>query len=234
MRANLIALVLTAATPVATAGQHAVRWYEAGGALAGVAALTLVDEPVQRWMQRQRGATSDDIAAALRHGGQPEVYVTVTLGLIGAGVVARRPALTRAGARAGTAMALAAATELSLKTLIGRARPFSGLGAHHFHPFHGSYSMPSGHTTLAFALATSLADDVRSPALRVGLYGLALGTGWSRMNDDAHWLSDVASGALIGITAAKVVNGRWRVFGLKPPRVLLGPERATILWNAPF
>jgi membrane-associated phospholipid phosphatase len=108
------------------------------------------------------------------------------------------------------------------------------LGAHHYRPFHGSYSLPSGHSALAFALAASLADDVRPKPLRVGLYGLALGTAWSRMNDDAHWLSDVTAGALIGITAAKLVHGKWRVFGLEPPRVLMGPEQTRIMWHATF
>ena len=42
---------------------------------------------------------------------------------------------------------------------------------------------------------------------------------WARLYEDRHWFSDVALGALYGITAAKIVNGRWRVFGWKPPTV---------------
>jgi membrane-associated phospholipid phosphatase len=221
-------------TPFTAAAQHTIRWYEVGGAVAGTALLTLVDEPLRDWIQRQRSPFGDDVAQGFKHGGQPETYLTVSLGLIAAGLVARRPAVSRAGLRAGTAVALAAATELSLKPLLGRARPFTELGAHHYRPFHGSYSLPSGHSALAFALAASLADDVRPKPLRVGLYGLALGTAWSRMNDDAHWLSDVTAGALIGITAAKLVHGKWRVFGLEPPRVLMGPEQTRIMWHATF
>jgi membrane-associated phospholipid phosphatase len=235
MKANLVLVAVLAATPVTSQAQHVIRWYEAGGAIAGIAALTLLDEPLQRWVRGQRSSTTDAIAGVFRHGGQPEVYATVTLGVLATGILSRKPAVTRAGARAATALALAAAGELAVKPLLGRARPFSTLGAFHYKPFNGSYSMPSGHTTLAFALAASLADDVRSPLLRVGLYGAALGTGLSRVNDDRHWFSDVAAGAVIGITAAKLVRGRWRLFGLEPPRFLMiGAAEAAVVWRADF
>jgi len=233
MKANLVALALLAATPVTSSAQHVIRWYEAGAAVAGIAVLTLLDEPVRRFAQSHRSATTDDLARVFRHGGQAEVYVTVSLGILATGLIAQRPAITRVGARAATSVALAALTEVSVKPVIGRARPFSGVGAFQFKPFSGSYSMPSGHTTVAFALAASLADDVRSPVLRVAFYGAALGTGLSRINDDKHWLSDVAAGALIGITAAKLVNGRWQVFGLRPPRGLVASQ-TMVGWHVEF
>ena len=84
------------------------------------------------------------------------------------------------------------------------------------------------------ALATALADDIHRPWATVGLYTLATGVGWSRVNDNRHWLSDVAGGALVGITSAKLVNGRWRIFGLRPPSVLLGPGHAGLAWRVEF
>jgi membrane-associated phospholipid phosphatase len=87
---------------------------------------------------------------------------------------------------------------------------------------------------MAFALAAALADDIHRPWATVGLYTLATGVGWSRINDNKHWLSDVAGGALIGITSAKLMNGRWRIFGLRPPGVLLGPSHAAVAWRVEF
>jgi membrane-associated phospholipid phosphatase len=196
----------------------------------------LVDEPVQRFVQRGRSATSNDIAAVTRRMGQPEVFVTTSLGLVGIGLVARKPEIARAGGRAATSLALAAAIELSLKAIVGRARPDAGLGAFHYEPLSGSVSLPSGHTTVAFALATSLGGEVRSTWARAGLYGLAAGTAWSRVNDDRHWLSDVAAGALIGITSAKLVSGKWQVFGLRPPALLVSPSgaAAAVGWTISF
>ena len=80
-------------------------------------------------------------------------------------------------------------------------------------PFSGADAFPSGHTTMAFALATSLADELRRPWVTVGLMTAAAGTGWSRVNDNKHWLSDVVAGTALGVTAAQLVERRWTVFG---------------------
>lgn len=234
MKIVVPAVLLIALVPAPAAAQRSIQWYEAGGAILGVAALALFDHPVQEWVQANRSAGSNGLSRVFRHVGQPEVYVPVTLGLVVTGLVTDERSLTHAGTRAMASLGLAAATELSLKPLVGRARPFTGLGPYHFRPFHGSYAMPSGHTTLAFALATSLADEVKSPAARVALYAVATGTALSRVNDDRHWVSDVAMGALIGVTSAKLINGKWRVFGLRPPQVLVGGGQQAIIWRVEF
>jgi membrane-associated phospholipid phosphatase len=87
---------------------------------------------------------------------------------------------------------------------------------------------------MAFAFATALSDDIDRTWATVGLYTLATGVGWSRMNDNRHWLTDVAAGAALGITSAKLINGRWRIFGLRPPSVLLGPSQAGLAWQVQF
>jgi membrane-associated phospholipid phosphatase len=43
---------------------------------------------------------------------------------------------------------------------------------------------------------------------RVIGYGLGVGTGYQRLNHDAHWLSDTIAGAALGIAAAKFVMKR--------------------------
>ena len=120
------------------------------------------------------------------------------------------------------------------KLALGRPRPEESLDADGYNPFSGQDAMPSGHSTVAFALATSLADDINRTWASVGLYTVATGVAWSRLNDNRHWLSDVAAGALIGITSAKLVDGRWRIFNLSPPRVLLGPRNAGLAWQVTF
>ena len=43
---------------------------------------------------------------------------------------------------------------------------------------------------------------------RVIGYGIGVGTGYQRINHDAHWLSDTIAGAAMGIWAAKFVMKR--------------------------
>jgi membrane-associated phospholipid phosphatase len=103
-----------------------------------------------------------------------------------------------------------------------------------FKPFSGNDAFPSGHATLAFALATSLSDEIHNPWVSVILYTGAAGTAWSRLNDQRHWLSDVLMGSAIGITGAKVIGGRWRIFGLGPPKFLVDPSGARLVWRYEF
>jgi membrane-associated phospholipid phosphatase len=212
----------------------AIRWYHGAIALGALTLLLQVDEPIDGFIQDRRSKASDDLASSLRHFGQPEVYGTITLGMIGSGLIGANPELTRAGGRLATTLALSALTAGGIKLLLGRPRPDQSSDIDGFVPFSGQEAMPSGHTAMAFALATALADEIHSSWASVGLYTLATGVGWSRLNDNRHWLSDVGAGAVIGITSARLVNGRWRLFDLRPPSILLGPRHAGLAWQISF
>ncbi len=67
-------------------------------------------------------------------------------------------------------------------------------------------SFPSGHTAVAFAIADSFSKAYSGyPVVPVLLYGLAGAVGFSRINDNKHWASDVFLGAAIGITVSRVI-----------------------------
>jgi membrane-associated phospholipid phosphatase len=211
-----------------------VRWWHGAIVLGGLSGLMLLDKPLQRVAQDSRHRSGDEIAHAMKHFGQPEVYLPITVGLLGAGIFSGEHELTRSGGRLALTLALAGATSGAAKWALGRPRPSESSDVDGYVPFSGQEAMPSGHTTIAFALATALSDDIRRPWASVGLYTVATGVGWSRINDNRHWLSDVAAGALLGITCAKVVNGRWRIFNLRPPSVLIGPRQTTLAWQVQF
>ena len=59
-------------------------------------------------------------------------------------------------------------------------------------------SFPSGHSTTAFAFA-SVAAAYHAWPWGVGAYSIAGLVGYSRLNDNAHYLHDVLAGATIGI-----------------------------------
>jgi len=214
---------------------HRIRWWEAALVIGAVGTATLLDRGTDDWMQDRRSAGSNAWARAFRHGGQPEVFMSVGGGLLAAGVVMRDANLRRRGGRVLTSVFSAQITTLALKEVLGRIRPAETRDPYAFRPFSHHEGFPSGHTTTAFALAAALAEEVDNGLVSVVLYAGAAGTAWSRMNDRRHWLSDVLGGAAVGITAAKVIEGRWRIFGLGPPRFLLDPGGASRLeWSIPF
>lgn len=222
----------TVLTPAPLAKQ--IQWWHGAVVLSGLSALMLLDEPAQQFAQDNRSGRSNSVAGTFRHFGQPEVYVPVTLGLLGTGVIGGNAEITRSGARLATTLALVGAAAGIGKLALGRPRPSESVDADRYIPFSGQEAMPSGHTAVAFAMATSLGDDIDRTWARVGLYTVATGVAWSRMNDNRHWMSDVAAGAVLGVVSAKVVNGRWRIFNLRPPHILLGPSQAGIAWQITF
>jgi membrane-associated phospholipid phosphatase len=225
-----------AQVPVVAAREATViKWWHGAIAAGGLSALMLLDRPVQRYAQHNSGAGADNVASIMRHFGQPEVYGSITAGLLVTGLATHKPGIARAGGRLMTSLLLAGGASSAGKLALGRPRPDQSLDLDGFSPFSGQAAMPSGHTTMAFALATSLADDIHRPWATVGLYTAATGVAWSRINDNRHWLSDVAAGALLGITSAKLASGRWRIFHLGPPSFLVGPSGAMgVGWSAEF
>ncbi len=226
------------------ANASVIRWYHVLGVVGGVAALTAIDEPVQRYTQSHRSKTLVDVSKVFRQEGEPYYYAGISLGVLAVGVVTRNADIQRAGGRLVASVAASAVVLSAAKISLGRSRPNEGVGAFSYHPFsslkdgtglNARGSMPSGHTMAAFAVATSLADDINNTPVRILLYTLATGTAFSRVYDNRHWVSDVAMGAVLGITTSKLVSGRWRIFHLKPPGFLLTPTGApTLSFNVPF
>lgn len=71
-------------------------------------------------------------------------------------------------------------------------------------------SWPSGHTATAFAGATILHKEyglTRSPWYSIAGYTVATATGVMRVLNNRHWISDVLSGAGIGILSTELAYG---------------------------
>jgi undecaprenyl-diphosphatase len=120
--------------------------------------------------------------------------------------------LAAVAVRAGFLFAAIAAPSLFVtivKRLIGRARPFVGEQADPFLyiPFvwRAAYaSMPSGHATTAFAAAVAV--GLLWPRLRAPMLVYALLIAVSRVVLNAHYVSDVVAGAIIGAVGALLVR----------------------------
>lgn len=92
--------------------------------------------------------------------------------------------------------AIMTATVISIKNTGNVWRPDSS----------ANNSFPSGHTATAFVGAELLWQEYKDRSIWYGVagYAVAAGTGFFRMYNNKHWLSDVAMGAGIGILSTKI------------------------------
>lgn len=104
------------------------------------------------------------------------------------------------------ALAVAGIISTSLKIVLGRDRPSAGTGPYMYRPFRSfDDSLPSGHTTVAFAWAAVIAGSYaeQSRGFSYFAYAAAAATGIARVYFNRHWPSDVLLGAVIGIAAGQ-------------------------------
>jgi membrane-associated phospholipid phosphatase len=137
--------------------------------------------------------------------------VTIPAALLVSGLITHRAALKTSAERTVASLAVAGVLVTVTKFVVGRERPFASEEPTMFRPFSGADAFPSGHTTMAFALATALSDEIHHTWATVGFFTMAGATGWSRLNDNKHWFSDVLAGAALGITSAQVMEKRWNL-----------------------
>lgn len=79
--------------------------------------------------------------------------------------------------------------------------------SHQLRPDGSSYtSFPSAHTAFAFTNAEFLRREYKdhSPWYGIAGYSMAIATGYLRMYNNKHWVSDVIAGAGVGILSAKL------------------------------
>lgn len=115
-------------------------------------------------------------------------------GLTAAGVKGRSTPFDRAGLWL-TANAIAGAVTFGLKQTTGYVRPDGS----------NNQSFPSGHTSFAFAGAGVLDREFGQTNVLIPIAGYAMAgsTGYLRMVNDKHWISDVLVGAGIGLLSAE-------------------------------
>jgi len=210
---------------------HTIRWWEAAIAVGAIGVVSVADRRVDDWVQDSRSTRSNAIARVFRNGGEPELVFGIPGGILVAGLISGRNDLQRSGGRVLASVVVAGLTTGAIKVITGRVRPDETADQYVFRPFSNHDAFPSGHATMSFVLATSLAKEIHRPWATVLLYAGATGTAWSRLNDHKHWLSDVLAGATVGFTTAKIIEGRWRIFGLGPPQFLSGTR---VEWRVAF
>jgi membrane-associated phospholipid phosphatase len=180
-------------------------------------AALLGDRSFREEAQEHRGTATNSVARLSNCLGDWRFVVPALSAGYLAGELGGSRDLKRVMLHAGAAAALATGISSGLKYTIGRTRPSFAGDPDQFRPFSGANSFPSGHTAVAFAIATSIAEETDDSWSDVALYSAATLTAMARVNDDRHWTSDVLLGALIGHLSAKWVSKQ-----MGPVRVMPG------------
>ena len=191
-------------------------WWVAAG-LAGATGIFLVlDKEIRDfWQDDIRSGTSDDVFDVLNAFGNVRYMGALSLGTYAiaeaidtAGIAdaKREKAL---GLMAIESIALAQGITFSLKWIGGRDRPNKTDNRFEFNgPGNGTnQAFPSGHATVAFALATTISEvyGETSPWVPWVAYPIAVGSALARVDKNKHWASDVFVGGLVGFFVAKTV-----------------------------
>jgi membrane-associated phospholipid phosphatase len=194
------------------------------GAL-GVGVVALLDKPIFEAVQRHPDGSSKKMADLFEPFGGP--YALGVLGIFYLDALAFDHPEATAVVQDGIAASIIGPGIIvsSIKLAVGRSRPNKNEGTGSFHPFGGNKSFPSGHSAEAFTIASVISTHYPLPWVQALSYGLAGLAGASRVVHNAHFASDVAAGALIGVAVGKSVvhfNNSGRT-GLRV-NPLLGPE----------
>lgn len=185
-------------------------WRRAAGTGLVLVGLLLVDREIDRKTQQQRSLTTDRVSAATTALGGGVGRDLAALVLV-SGLAVGDSDLRDTGRDALEAAFLTRVlVKYVLKPGFGRERPEDSGGRAVFRPGSGNDSFPSGHATQAFAIASVVASRSKGWVIPTIAYAAAGAVAFDRVNDRAHFASDVAAGALLGTAVGRFLVERHR------------------------
>ena len=170
--------------------------------------LLASDRTIDTEIRRYRSPATDQLSRATTPFGATYA-VGISVALLAGGFVANEAGVRDTGRDAIEASLLSALlTNLVLKPVAGRERPFVSNGRTDFDAFSSNASFPSGHATEAFAVAAVVSRHAEGWVVPTLSYTLASLVAFDRMNDHVHFASDVFFGAVIGMGIGRFVTRR--------------------------
>jgi membrane-associated phospholipid phosphatase len=156
-----------------------------------------LDIEILRAINSPEDLPSDDFFRFISNS-EPYLILALPAGMAAAGYIKHDNNLLRNGFVGFAALAVSGGITTILKYTINRDRPFVTYPDIIQKSQTGSPSFPSGHTSGAFATATSLSLAYPKWYVIVPSYAWAGTVGYSRMHLGVHYPSDVLAGAIIG------------------------------------
>ena len=122
------------------------------------------------------------------------------------GLLTKNKQVTRRGIYLIASQAVTIAATQTLKRIVNRPRPWATYP--YLQPYEPvlQYSLPSGHTSSVFAMATSVSVTYKKWYIVAPAYSYATLVAYSRMHLGVHYPSDVLAGAVLGASCAIITN----------------------------
>ena len=177
--------------------------------------ISIFQLPAQNWDINTVKTINDwnihDLSRGISHSGIIlPVGIPTAMGIYA--LIQKEQPLLKEAIYIGTSVIEALGLTYGLKYAIDRQRPYEKY-PDKIHPIEpeDSPSFPSGHTTAAFSLATSLSITYPKWYVIAPSAVWACGVGLARINQGVHYPSDVITGAAIGVGCAfiNVYVNRW-------------------------
>jgi PAP2 superfamily len=183
-----------------------------------IGAVMIWDSQLAYESQERRSSFTNDVSHATTGLGSDDAWY-ISGGLLISGLVFKDPHFTTMGREAIEASIFAGLIANIIKPVFGRERPEASNNATLFKPGSSNYSFPSGHATVAFSVASVIA--ARSPGWfwPTLAYTTASVVAFDRVNDRAHFPSDVLAGAAIGISIGRFIVHRHERSDYDKPKV---------------
>ena len=182
-------------------------WIKTGAFVAILGGAYLADERIHKFFKGHTNTATDDLAAIGYRLGDSKTIVAGAAAGYAAGYLMDDRRMRETALLVLQSWALSAGASEGIKRLVGRERPNS-TDTHDDFDFLGGNdkSLPSGHAVNAFSTAAVIAEQYDDTVWVAPVaYGLAGLVAWSRLNDNAHWTSDLVLGAGLGYAVGKVV-----------------------------
>jgi len=160
-----------------------------------------IDIKLLREINLNRNQSLDGTFKFISNSAAP-ISVGLPIGMLGIGLITKDSALTRNAVVIGTSVIVSTVITTVMKKAINRPRPFTTYKDIEKLSDGGSPSFPSGHTSGAFSLATSLSLECPKWYIIAPSYAWASAVAYSRMDLGVHYPSDVLMGAVVGAGSA--------------------------------
>ena len=166
--------------------------------------IFFVDNKLRLWMLSNSNPFFDSVFSIFHIYGRVQPVIILFIVFYLTGLLLKKENLRSIGYRLFQMFIYSGIVVTILKSLIGRWRPFNGVGQLYFTPFvlgpNAKLSLPSGDVAIAFVISSVFASLYDNILWKSFWYFIAVMTSIGRIYHDQHWLSDVLLSTFITIS----------------------------------